>query len=172
VAGQPDWIVLTTLPLMERRAYGHIVDQGMTAYLPIYRRTEVRSSKSGPHISMRPCMLFQGYMFAQIGRGWQSLASTVGVKGILRFGSEIATLPHAEIEKIKAKEDREGYVIVSPPPSRFAVGEKVKVTEGPLSSRAGVVDGPSAAMGRIRVLMSMLGRKTIVELNEAALEAA
>ena len=169
----PVWLVVTTLPFLEQRAYRHIADQGFTPYMPIYCSVKGQTTKKGKHIVRSQVhMLFQGYMFVKLALGWERLSGTRGVKAILRFGDQLAVCPQVEIDRLKASEDAMGYVVLPPAPVRFHVGERVQITEGALSRRVGTVEGPAAAMDRLRVLISMLGRMTIVEINERALVSA
>ena len=47
----------------------------------------------------------------------------------------------------------------------FEIGESVLVTDGPFSDMIGVVDSIDMERGRVRVLVSMFGRETPVELD-------
>lgn len=169
--GSQPWLVVMTQPLMERRAINHLRDQGIRVYCPFTSQTYLSSKKNGGRLRARTVMLFQGYMFAQITKGWQSIKGTVGVSGILQFGDDYPLLPHLEIERMM-KAEVGGLVVIPPPPPRFAVGSKVRVTDGPLLSRLGTVEGSASALGRVKVMMSLLGRKTSVEIDEQLLEAA
>jgi transcription termination/antitermination protein NusG len=54
----------------------------------------------------------------------------------------------------------------------FAVGAQVMVTDGPFASFPGVVEAFDADQGVYKVAVSVFGRKTPVELEEAHVEAA
>ena len=47
----------------------------------------------------------------------------------------------------------------------WVAGESVMVTDGPFSDMIGIVDGIDVDKGRVRVLVSMFGRETPVELD-------
>ena len=47
----------------------------------------------------------------------------------------------------------------------FAVGDSVKITDGPLTSFTGVVDELDVDKNKVRVIVSMFGRETPVELE-------
>jgi transcriptional antiterminator NusG len=47
----------------------------------------------------------------------------------------------------------------------FSKGERVKVIDGPFVDFIGVVDEINAERGKVRVLVSMFGRETPVELD-------
>lgn len=70
----------------------------------------------------------------------------------------------AEIERIKANENRDGIILL--PLTRFQPGEKVRVTRGAFVDRTGIYAGMSAR-DRIRVLFQLFERDVSVELREA-----
>ncbi len=47
----------------------------------------------------------------------------------------------------------------------FAIGESVLVTDGPFSDMIGTVDNIDLDKGRVRVMVTMFGRETPVELD-------
>jgi transcriptional antiterminator NusG len=47
----------------------------------------------------------------------------------------------------------------------FQIGESVLVTDGPFSDMLGTVDSIDVDKGRVRVMVSMFGRETPVELD-------
>jgi transcriptional antiterminator NusG len=69
-------------------------------------------------------------------------------------------------EEVKAIVDRiEG---VAPPPvpgERFAKGDPVRVIDGPFNTFAGVVEEVNAEREKVKVMVSIFGRATPVELD-------
>ena len=48
---------------------------------------------------------------------------------------------------------------------KYNVGETVKITDGPLASFTGIVEGIDPDKNKVRVVVSMFGRETPVELE-------
>ena len=48
---------------------------------------------------------------------------------------------------------------------QFSVGEAVKITDGPFSEFLGTVESIDEARGKVKVLVSIFGRETPVELD-------
>jgi transcriptional antiterminator NusG len=67
------------------------------------------------------------------------------------------------VEALRAQleEGAEGRVYKS----EFNVGDEVLVNEGPFQNFSGVVDETKPEKGKVRVLVSIFGRSTPVELN-------
>ena len=56
------------------------------------------------------------------------------------------------------------------PKIKFEQGDKVQVMDGPFTNFAGVVDEVKPDRGRVRVMISVFGRPTPVELEFTQLE--
>lgn len=70
-------------------------------------------------------------------------------------GEEIEKLmKHLVVEEIKPK-----------PRYQFMPGDKVKITEGPFANFIGIVDEVKADKGKVRVLVSIFGRETPVDID-------
>ncbi len=89
----PDtWIVASTHPHKERMAVENLSRQGFHAYCPRIRK-RVRHARRMQQV-LRP--LFPSYVFIRLNphlEQWRSIASTLGVRSLIRFGEKPATLP-------------------------------------------------------------------------------
>lgn len=94
---------------------------------------------------------------------WHIVNSTAKVAGFLGGKSQPASISDKEVENIVEKME-EGKN--KPQPKYlFEIGDKIKVVDGPFASFHGVVEEISPDKDKIKVLVSIFGRPTPVELN-------
>jgi transcriptional antiterminator RfaH len=160
VTGTARWIVATTHPHSEAIAREHLVRQGFTTYCPMIRKR--RSHARRVDTVLRP--LFPSYIFVNLTDAsgvWRPIQSTTGVRSIVRFGDEPATLDATFIAALQAREE-EGAIIH--PPTPFVVGQQVQIEGGPL-------DGLLARIlslndrDRITVLLDVMNRGVRTEVD-------
>ncbi|MBN2723636.1 MAG: transcription termination/antitermination protein NusG [Deltaproteobacteria bacterium] len=113
---------------------------------------------------------FSGYIFVQMEMcedAWHLVKSTPKVTGFLG-GQEPVPLPEHEIDAVRAQ-IHEGTTKPKPKIS-FAEGERVRVTDGPFSNFQGIVEEVKPEKQKLRVLVSIFGRATPVELDFTQVE--
>ena len=99
---------------------------------------------------------------------WHMIRNTSGVTGFVSAGSELAggtpkpvALTQDEVNNIlRAMRMEQPRVRVG-----FQVGESIRISAGPFEDLVGTVDDINTEKGKVRVLVSMLGRETPVELD-------
>lgn len=100
-------------------------------------------------------------------RNWAVVRNTPGVTGFV--GPESSTpspLTRTEFNKIMHRNDASAGVAVPKKTSTsLEVGQTVKVTSGPLAEFDGIVSEVSPEAGKVKVLVSIFGRETPVELS-------
>jgi transcriptional antiterminator NusG len=96
--------------------------------------------------------------------------STPKVTGFVGGATEPASVPDEEIAGI-AHQMEEGAVRPKPK-MQFETGESVKVIDGPFQDFNGVVEEVRPEKGKLRVLISIFGRSTPVELDFVQVEKA
>ena len=111
---------------------------------------------------------FPGYVFVQMrmdDNTWYVVRHTPGVTGFASTTSDNQQKPtpmaDAEVEQLM----RDQQVAQPRVNIGFTVGESVVVTSGPFSDMIGMVDSLDMERGRVRVMVSMFGRETPVELD-------
>ena len=112
--------------------------------------------------------LFPGYVFVQMVMDddtWYVVRNTPGVTGFagttMDERAKPTPLPDTEVEQIlRQMQSAQPKINIG-----FAVGETVLVTDGPFSDMIGSVDTIDLDRGRVRVMVSMFGRDTPVELD-------
>lgn len=108
--------------------------------------------------------IFQGYVLVEMKMtedAWFIIRNTPGVTGFVGTGSDPTPVSDAEITKIKKR------MGVADPKHQinYSVGEVVNITDGPFKGFDGAINEIDTAKGKIKVLVSMFGRETPVELD-------
>lgn len=104
--------------------------------------------------------LFPGYVLVKMvmtDDSWHAVRNTRGVTGFVGPGSKPVPLTESEVTALGV----EKHEIILP----YAVGDSIKITDGPLESFIGTVEEISLDKNRVRVVVSMFGRETPVELE-------
>lgn len=108
--------------------------------------------------------IFPGYLLIKMivdDPTWLAVRTTPGVTGFVGAGNKPTPLSEKEVENIQK--------FVSAPAkrfkTRFSVGEAVKITDGPFSDFLGTIDEIDEEKGKVKVLVSIFGRETPVELD-------
>ena len=104
--------------------------------------------------------LFPSYVLVKMvmnDETWHIIRNTTGVTGFVGPGSRPVPLTEEEVERMGVE--------VRTIEIKFAVGDSVRITDGPLSGFIGVVDEISDDLKTVKVTASLFGRETSVELN-------
>ncbi|MBN1162157.1 transcription termination/antitermination factor NusG [Patescibacteria group bacterium] len=108
--------------------------------------------------------LFPGYLIVQMlldDDSWYIVRSTPGVTGFVGMGSTPTPLPEAEVKGLMRFAEMEAPKFEA----KFRVGDSVKIKEGPFKDFLGKVDEVNEDQGKAKVLVSVFGRETPVELD-------
>ncbi len=92
---------------------------------------------------------------------WYIVRNTPSVTGFVGTGDEPSPVSQAEIDKIlkrMGKDDPKHKI-------DFKVGEVVSIVDGPFKGFDGAINEIDFAKGKLKVLVSMFGRETPVELD-------
>lgn len=109
--------------------------------------------------------VFPGYVLVRMeldDRSWAAVRNTPGVTGFVGSQGNPAPLTREEYNKILKRTSPEAPKKTS---SNLEVGQTIKVVSGPLSDFDGVVSEVNAESGKVKVLVSIFGRETPVELS-------
>jgi transcription termination/antitermination protein NusG len=114
---------------------------------------------------------FPGYILVQMeldDETWHVVKETPKVTGFVGGTTHPAPVSDEEVRAI-AQQMEEGAV--KPKPRvLFSVGESVKVVDGPFVDFNGIVEEVRPDKGKLRVLISIFGRATPVELDFVQVE--
>ena len=92
---------------------------------------------------------------------WQVVKGTPGVTGFVGASNEPIPLTQAEVDRLLHRE----VAVRTPSRAQFAIGESVKVISGPLSDFSGEISEINEDAGKLKVLVSIFGRETPVEVG-------
>lgn len=114
---------------------------------------------------------YPGYMFVQMAMDNESfhvVRTTPKVKGFIGGTRNPPPMPEDEVRRIthQVEEEGEAPVVVAD----FARGEEVRVIDGPFASMNGKVEEVNAPRAKLRVLVTIFGRPTSVELDFTQVE--
>jgi transcriptional antiterminator NusG len=104
--------------------------------------------------------VFPGYVLVKMvmtDESWHLVRNVRGVTGFVGSGNK--AIPLSDDEIVALGVERHDVVV------NFEVGERVRVADGPLEGFFGVVDEIELDKGTIRVIVSMFGRDTPVDLE-------
>lgn len=94
---------------------------------------------------------------------WHIVSSTDKVSGFLGAREKPVPITPEEAERILAR--MEAGKLKPKPRYLFEPGDEIRVTDGPFTNFSGVVGEVNPEKGKIRVLVSIFGRATPVELE-------
>jgi transcription termination/antitermination protein NusG len=115
---------------------------------------------------------FPSYVLVEMELDTETQALVTGVPGVTHFlGDERNPTPlgESEISRIRGQGVVEKGKVTTEVP--FKVGESVKVIDGPFSDFVGQVDEINLDRGKVRVMVSIFGRPTPVELDFSQVQA-
>jgi transcriptional antiterminator RfaH len=150
------WYLIYTKPSSEALALKNLARQHYQAYLPRVMQTMRRAGRRYERVAA----LFPRYLFLHLNEGQQALApvrSTVGVAGIVRFGSRYTIVPDQVIHDLQARADpatglHRLSIGMQPTP-----GAAVRINGGPFDGLEGVFERAAGA-DRVVVLLRLLGQ--------------
>jgi len=130
------------------------------AVVPTEEEIDVREGKR----KVIPRRVFPGYILVEMimtEESWYVVRNTPGVTGFVSSGDKPAPLRDDEVAKIlKRMETDQPKVRVT-----YRPGQVVHIIDGPFTDFRGTVDEVNMEKGKVRVLVSMFGRETPLELD-------
>ncbi|MBI3956308.1 transcription termination/antitermination factor NusG [Candidatus Gottesmanbacteria bacterium] len=108
--------------------------------------------------------IFPGYIIVRMvldDESWLAVRTTQGVTAFVGAGNKPTPISEKEVETIKK------FMALEAPTYKasFSVGEAVKIVDGPFADFLGSIDTIDEAKGKVKVLVSIFGRETPVELD-------
>jgi len=108
--------------------------------------------------------IFPGYILVKMvldDESWLAVRTTQGVTAFVGAGNKPTPISEKEVETILK------FMQLEAPKYKttFSMGEAVKIVDGPFADFLGAVDAIDEEKGKIKVLVSIFGRETPVELD-------
>lgn len=108
--------------------------------------------------------IFPGYILVKMvldDDTWLAVRTTQGVTAFVGAGNKPTPISEKEVETILK------FMALEAPKYKatFSVGEAVKIVDGPFADFLGTIDNIDDEKGKVKVLVSIFGRETPVELD-------
>lgn len=108
--------------------------------------------------------IFPGYMLVRMildDESWLAVRTTQGITAFVGTGNKPTPISDKEVEAIMK------FMKLEAPKfkTKFTTGEAVKIIDGPFADFLGTIKSIDEAKGKIKVLVSIFGRETPVELD-------
>ena len=168
---EPKWYVIHTQTGAEAKAKANLLSRAESAglsstitqvFIPTEKVSEVKAGKK--KISERK--FFPGYILVQMDltdEGWYLVKNTPGVSGFVGSGKKPIPLSETEVNQIIRQQEEK---TAKPKPKvEFVLGEGVRVKEGAFANFNGTIEEINPNRGKLKVLVSIFGRSTPVELE-------
>jgi transcriptional antiterminator NusG len=135
-------------------------DKIFDALVPKEKQIEIKNGKR----RIADKKILQGYVLVEMklsDETWYIIRNTPGVTGFVGTGTQPTPVSNKEVEKIKKRMGVEDpkYTV------NYEINEVVSVTDGPFKGFEGTISEIDPAKGKLKVMISMFGRETAVELD-------
>ena len=146
-----------SLPWSEAKAWRkHLEDLIHIVSIPMETVTEI--TDNGPKTYDRK--VFPGYVLIKMimsDEAWYIIKNVRGVTGFVGSGTKPTPLTEEEVQQLGIEKHE---IVVA-----YSEGDSVRINDGPLTSFIGTVDQIDIEKNKVRVIVSMFGRETPVELE-------
>ena len=135
-------------------------DQILRIEVPMETVTEVSESGEAKEVERK---VFPGYVLVKMvmtDETWHLVRNVRGVTGFVGFvESNNKAIPLTEEEVLAMGMEKHEIIV------KYAVGDHVRIVDGPFSTFTGVVEEIEPEKNRVSVMVSMFGRETPVEME-------
>ena len=163
------WFVIHTYSGYEERVKKNLeqrikaMDSGNEVFQVVVPTEDEIEVKNGQRRTVTKKIL-PGYVLVQMkmsDQSWNVVRNTPGVTGFVGTGSKPIPLQEEEVSQILKQ------MVAEAPRVKigFRKGQSIRVTDGPFIDFVGIVDDISLDKGKVKVLLTLFGRETPVELD-------
>ena len=163
------WYVINTYSGHENKVKANLEHRIVSMnQAPRFRRVvvpteQVIETKDGQKVQIEKRVL-PGYVLVNMDlndEAWTVVKNTPGVTGFVGATNEPIPLTQVEVDRLLHRE----IAVRAPSRAQFTIGETVKVISGPLSDFSGEIAEINEDAARLKVLVSIFGRETPVEVG-------
>lgn len=175
---QAKWYAVHTYSGYEKRAKAALLERARSKGLGEYiidvmipEENVVEVKRGERHTSSRK--LFPGYVLVKMvlnDHTWHLVKNTPKITGFIG-GDAAAPTPVPEAEVMKVTHQIQEAEKSPKPIQRFEEGDNVRVIDGPFQNFNGIVEEVNADKAKLRVLVSIFGRATPIELDFVQVES-
>ena len=166
---EKNWFVIHTYSGYEERVKKNLEqrikfmdsgDEVLQVIIPTEEEIEVRNGQRRTVTKK----ILPGYVLVQMNmtdQSWNIVRNTPGVTGFVGSGNKPTPLRDEEVNQILKQMEAEA------PKLKVSLkkGQSVRVTDGHFVDFVGIVDDINPGKGKVKVLLSLFGRETPVELD-------
>lgn len=136
----------------------HLEDMIVDLQIPLETVTEINDAGVAKEVERK---VFPGYVLIKMVMTDDTWHLVRNVRGVTGFVGEASNkpIPLTEEEVLALGMEKHEIVVM------YKVGDRVRISDGPLESFTGVVDEIDAEKNKVTVVVSMFGRETPVELE-------
>jgi transcriptional antiterminator RfaH len=163
----PEWFCVRCQTKREHIAAGHLREiEGIEVFCPRLRYR--KATRRGKIWWVEP--MFPGYVLAKfdISEMERAVMFCQGVRGLVRFGTDIPAVPESFVEALKNEilnrqgAEHDELVTLSP---TLEIGDEVEVAHGPFQGMQGTVIAVPSATERVKILLEFLGTPQAVDMD-------
>ena len=136
----------------------HLEDMILDIQIPLEKVTEINDNGVAKEVERK---VFPGYVLIKMVMTDDTWHLVRNVRGVTGFVGEASNkpIPLSEEEVLALGMEKHEIVVL------YNVGDRVRISDGPLESFTGVVEEINAEKNKVTVVVSMFGRETPVELE-------
>lgn len=147
--------------LKQRIESEHLENQIIDILVPTQNKIEIRGGKRETVKEK----IFPGYILVKMildDNTWLAVRTTQGVTSFVGMGNKPTPISEAEVQSIVKFMDQGTAPTYK---QVFSEGDTVKIVDGPFTEFIGKIDSIDKERGKVKVLVSIFGRETPVELD-------
>jgi transcriptional antiterminator NusG len=168
-----EWFVVHSYAGYEKRVKGNLLQRIQSMHMEDYiyeiqvPEEEVTEVKNGQRKQVKR-NIYPGYVLVRMeltDESWSCVRNTPGVTGFVGNSHHPSPLPMSEAEKMLMPRELKKTLKPEIKVVDFTVGESVTVMDGPFATLPATISEIMPEQAKLKVLVSIFGRETPVELS-------